>query len=111
MYRAQWLLIRRCYNRIIPIRADHEPAWWAALSAVVIAAIAVIFLRRRPLAFVLALGLFAVALGFAVATIKATLIDHPILRFPACSVSVAGFVELRDESQKVRPLCAPARAY
>jgi competence protein ComEC len=68
---------------VLYFAADHEPAWWAALSAVVIAAIAVIFLRRRPLAFVLALGLFAVALGFAVATIKATLIDHPILRFPA----------------------------
>jgi len=35
-----------------------------------------------------------------VATLKAALIEHPILRFPAYSVSVAGFVELRDESQK-----------
>ena len=95
-----WFAVAFGSGIVLYFAADHEPAWWAALSAVVIAAIAVIFLRRRPLAFVLALGLFAVALGFAVATIKATLIDHPILRFPAYSVSVAGFVELRDESQK-----------
>jgi competence protein ComEC len=95
-----WFAVAFGSGIVLYLAADHEPAWWAALSAVVIAAIAVIFLRRRPLAFVLALGLFAVALGFAVATIKATLIDHPILRFPAYSASVAGFVELRDESQK-----------
>jgi competence protein ComEC len=49
---------------------------------------------------VLALGFCAVALGFAVATLKAALIEHPVLRFPAYGVTVAGFVELRDESQK-----------
>jgi competence protein ComEC len=27
------------------------------------------------------------------------LIDHPVLRFPASGVTVAGFVELREESQ------------
>jgi competence protein ComEC len=38
--------------------------------------------------------------GFAVATIKAALIAHPVLRYPADSVSLAGFVTLREESQK-----------
>src|SRR6202040_255313 len=47
-----------------------------------------------------ALGLFAVCAGFAVATIKAALIAHPVLRYPAYSVSLAGFVTLREESQK-----------
>jgi hypothetical protein len=70
---------------VLYFSADHEPAWWAAVLAAAIAAIAVIFLRRRPLAFVLALGFFAISAGFAVATIKATLIAHPILRFPAYS--------------------------
>ena len=44
--------------------------------------------------------LFAIAAGFAVATLKTALIDHPVLRYPAYGVSLAGFVELREESQK-----------
>jgi competence protein ComEC len=91
-----WFAVAFGVGIVLYFAADHEPAAWAACGA----AAAVIFLRRRPLAFVLALGCFGVALGFAVATLKATLIAHPVLRFPAYSVSVAGFVELRDESQK-----------
>ena len=64
------------------------------------AAVAVVLLRRRPLAFVVALGLFAVSAGFTVATLKTTLIEHPLLRYSASGVSIAGFVELREESQK-----------
>ncbi len=42
---------------------------------------------------------FGIAVGFAVATLKIALIDHPILRFPTSGVTVRGFVELREESQ------------
>ena len=44
--------------------------------------------------------LFAVTAGFAVATLKAALIAHPVLRYPAYGETLAGFVELREESQK-----------
>jgi len=47
---------------------------------------------------VAALGVFAASLGFAVATLKTSLIDHPVWRFSASGVTVAGFVELREES-------------
>ena len=80
-----WFAVAFGSGIVLYFSADHEPAWWAAVLAAAIAAIAVIFLRRRPLAFVLALGFFAISAGFAVATIKATLIAHPILRFPAYS--------------------------
>jgi hypothetical protein len=50
-------------------------------------------------AFVVALGAFGIALGFTGATIKTALIDHPVLRFATSGVTVAGFVELREESQ------------
>jgi hypothetical protein len=33
------------------------------------------------------------------AAIPANLFAHPVLRFPASGVTVAGFVELREESQ------------
>ena len=41
----------------------------------------------------------AITAGFAVATIKTALIGHPVLRFSTSGVTVAGFVELREESQ------------
>jgi len=66
----------------------------------VAAAIPPVLLRRRPVGFVVALGCFAIVAGFAVATLKTALIEHPVLRYPASSVAVAGFVELREESQK-----------
>ena len=56
-------------------------------------------LRRQIVPHVIALGLFGIALGFAVATLKTALINHPVLRFAASGVTVAGFVELREESQ------------
>jgi competence protein ComEC len=69
-----------------------------------VCALGALLLRRQiaPQRFVfnvIALGLFGIALGFAVATLKTTLIGHPVLRFPASGVTVAGFVELREESQ------------
>jgi competence protein ComEC len=48
---------------------------------------------------VVALGIFAIAAGFAVATIKTARINHPVLGFATSGVAIAGFVELREESQ------------
>jgi hypothetical protein len=43
-----------------------------------------LLLRRQIVPHVIALGLFGIALGFAVATLKTTLISHPVLlRRPA----------------------------
>jgi competence protein ComEC len=85
---------------VLYFAADHEPAWWAATPLAVVTALVAVLLRRRPIAFVAALGVFAISAGFATATIKTALIDHPLLHYPAYSVSLAGFVELREESQK-----------
>jgi hypothetical protein len=55
------------------------------LGSVGLAAIGIavaIFLRRRPVGFVLALGFLALTAGFAVATFKTALIAHPVLRYP-----------------------------
>jgi competence protein ComEC len=42
----------------------------------------------------------AVAAGFAVATLKAVYVAHPVLARPAMSVSIAGFVEVREERER-----------
>jgi len=95
-----WFAVAFGSGIVLYFAADHEPAWWAASPLAVITAVAAVLLRRRPVAFVLALGFFAMAAGFAVATLKTALIEHPLLRYPAYGVSLAGFVELREESQK-----------
>ena len=81
-----WFAVAFGAGTVLYFSADHEPAWWAAVPALAVAAAAAVLLRHRPVAFVLALGFFAVSAGFAVATLKAALIEHPILRFPAYRV-------------------------
>jgi competence protein ComEC len=95
-----WLAVAFGTGIVLYFTAEREPVWWAGSALAVAGAIVAVLLRRRPVGFVLALGFLAIAAGFAVATLKAALIDHPVLRYPASSVSIAGFVELREESPK-----------
>jgi competence protein ComEC len=95
-----WFAVAFGTGIVLYFTAEHEPNAWAASALVLAAIIVAALLRRRPIGFVLGLGFFAIAAGFAVATLKTALIDHPVLRYPAYSVSLAGFVELREESQK-----------
>lgn len=95
-----WFAVAFGAGIVLYFTAEHEPVWWAASALAVVAIIVTVLLRRRPAAFVLGLGFLAIAAGFAVATLKTALIDHPLLRYPAYSVSLGGFVELREESQK-----------
>jgi hypothetical protein len=95
-----WFAVAFGAGIVLYFTAEHEPVLWAASAAAGAGIVAVVLLRRRPIAFVPALGLLAVCAGSAVATIKAALIAHPVLRYPAYSVSLAGFVTLREESQK-----------
>ena len=95
-----WFAVAFGAGIVLYFTAECEPALWEPLSLPLAGAIAAFLLRRRPVGFVLSLGLFAIAAGFATATLKAALIEHTVLRYPAYGVSLAGFVELREESQK-----------
>jgi competence protein ComEC len=94
-----WFAVAFGAGIVFYFAAEHEPVWRAASALAVVATIVAVLLRR-PVALVLGLGFLAIAAGFAIATLKTALIDHPLLRYPAYSVSLAGFVELREESQK-----------
>jgi competence protein ComEC len=99
-----WFAVAYGAGVVLYFTAEREPALWAALVPTAVCALAAVLLRRQivPQKIVLnviALGLFGICLGFAVATLKTALIQHPVLRFPASGVTVAGFVELREESQ------------
>jgi competence protein ComEC len=94
-----WFAVAYGTGIVFYFAADHEPAWGAAVALAAICAAVAVALRRRVVASVVALGVFAVAAGFAVATVRTALIDHPILRFATSGATISGFVELREESQ------------
>jgi competence protein ComEC len=56
--------------------------------------------RRRAVAFASALLIATAAIGFAVSSLKAALIAHPVLDRPAYGVTVTGFIELREERER-----------
>jgi competence protein ComEC len=94
-----WLAVAYGFGIVVYFTAEREPAWWAGTTLAAACALGAVLMRRHLVAFVVALFMFAIAAGFAVATLKTAWIAHPILRFPASGVTVAGFVERREESQ------------
>lgn len=94
-----WLAVAYGAGIVVYFTAEREPAWWAATALAAGGAAAAVVLRRHLVAFVAALGFAAMCFGFAVATVKTALIEHPVLLFPASGVTITGFVELREESQ------------
>lgn len=75
--------------------ADHEPVLPVA-AVVAIGLFAVAVLLRRQRFFPVAVMIAAVAAGFAVATWKTARVAHGVLARPMFSVSLTGFVETRD---------------
>jgi competence protein ComEC len=94
-----WFAVAYGFGIVLYFTADREPAWWAALALAATCAVSAVLLRRHLVAFVVTLGLFATAAGFAVVTVRTALINHPVLRYAASGVTISGFVELREESQ------------
>jgi competence protein ComEC len=94
-----WFAVAYGSGIVLYFTAEREPASWAAIVLTIGCAAVAVALRRHHVAFVIAVGLFAMTAGFAVATVKTALMAHPVLRFPASGVTISGFVELREESQ------------
>ncbi len=92
-----WLPVGFGFGIVLYFTAEREPAGWAATALMIAAVVIVVLARRSGVGFVLALGAAAIASGFAVATLHAVRIAHPVLAFPTWSAQVAGFVELREE--------------
>ncbi len=79
--------------------ADHEPVLPVAIiTAAVLGCTA--FLLRRHKFFPLAVMIASVAAGFATATLRTAHVAHEVLRRPAYSVSLSGFVEARDVRER-----------
>lgn len=95
-----WLPVAFGFGIVVYFTADREPAWWAAAALAIAGVTIVIAARRRALGFPLALGCAAVAAGFATATLQTARIGHPVLQFPVSSVTLSGFVEIREERER-----------
>jgi competence protein ComEC len=95
-----WLAIAFGTGVIVYFTADREPELWAAVALFCAASLAAFLLRRRPVAFPAALAMTAAAAGFATATGKRAVIDHPVLSAPVWNAQIAGFVEVREERER-----------
>lgn len=95
-----WLPVAFGLGIAIYFAADREPVWWVAVSLALLCAGLAVLARRRPIAFPLALAAAAVAAGFAVATLKTVQVGHPVLVRTAANVTIAGFVEVREERER-----------
>jgi competence protein ComEC len=95
-----WLPIAFGTGIVIYFSAGREPAWWAAVALTLACLFAAAGLRRRPVAFPVALALTAMSAGFATATLTSLRVGHPILQHSARTVEVAGFIEVREQRER-----------
>jgi competence protein ComEC len=95
-----WIAIAFGGGIVLYFTADREPVRWVALTLSLVGVVASVLARRRPVAFPIVVGLTAAAAGFATASLKTAIIDHPVLRFPTTSVIVAGYVEVHEERER-----------
>ena len=109
---SQWALAELAPGRLVPwlpvafgfgivgyFTADREPAAWAAAGLAIFGVEIAVLARKRPIGFPVALGLAAIAAGFATATLKTAHIAHPVLQVTASSATLSGFVEIREERE------------
>jgi competence protein ComEC len=95
-----WLPVAFGFGIVVYFTADREPNWLAVLPLAIAGVAGTFFVRHRPIAFPLVLGIAAATLGFAVATLQTLRIAHPILQHPVASVALGGFVEIREERER-----------
>jgi competence protein ComEC len=95
-----WMPIALGLGVVVYFAAEREPSWIAATALAAAAALLAFLVRRRAVAFASALLIATAAIGFAVSSLKAALIAHPVLDRPAYGVTVTGFIELREERER-----------
>jgi competence protein ComEC len=94
-----WLPVAFGTGIAVYFSAEREPVWWVATALALAAAACAVFMRSRA-TFPIAVGVAALATGFAVAAVKARFVEHTVLRATAYSVAVTGFVEAREERER-----------
>ena len=79
--------------------ADREPIVWIVVP-LALSLVAAAVLARKLRFFAPVALIAAAAAGFATATLKTARIEHGVLARPMFSVTLAGFVEVREERER-----------
>jgi competence protein ComEC len=95
-----WLAVAYGFGIVLYFTADREPAWWAGLAAASAGAAIAFLTRARPLAFPVALGITAIASGFATGTLRGVHVAHPVLAYPVSGAEISGVVEVREDRER-----------
>src|SRR5215470_15024500 len=95
-----WLPIAFASGILVYFSAQHEPIAIPAPALALALIIAAILARARPVAFPLLVAAAAACAGFATVTIKSAWIAHPVLHHSAGGVTIAGWVEVREERER-----------
>jgi len=85
-----WLAVAYGFGVVIYFTAEREPAWWAATALAAACAAGAALLRRNLVALIVSLFLFSIAAGFAAATMKTAMIEHPVLHYPDIMAQTPG---------------------
>jgi len=95
-----WLPVAFGAGIVLYFTAPREPLLLAPVALFAALVGATIALRARPVGLPVVLGFAAAAAGFATATVRTAWIDHPVLRHPVSSVSLAGWLEVRESRER-----------
>ncbi len=95
-----WLAVAFGFGIAVYFTAEREPAVWAPMALAAASVAVAVLARRRAVGFPLALGFAAIACGFAVATLQATRLSHPVLSRVAANATLSGFVEAREQRER-----------
>ena len=94
-----WLPVAFGAGIALYFAAEHEPLVWAAAALTLTCVASAMLLRRRAVAFPIALAFSAISAGFAIATLRTASIAHPVLAAPA-TLTISGWVEVREERER-----------
>lgn len=97
---APWLAAGFCAGVLLYFLAPQEPSWIAAVAFLCAAAWLSFSLRERAFAWAISAMVAAVAGGFAMGSIRGAMTAHPVLTAPTSTVTLQGFVEMRDASAR-----------
>jgi competence protein ComEC len=97
---APWLAVAFGIGILLYFGAPSEPSLYAAPIPIVLCAVVAWVSRERPFAFALSLALVAAAAGFAAGCLRGALVAHPLLTRTTGVVTVRGFVEARDSTER-----------
>jgi len=95
-----WLPVAFGFGIVLYFTADREPAIWATLGLAVSCAATAVMSRARSVGFVVALVIAAAGAGLAATTLRSAYVAHPVLRYPAFSVDITGWIEVREERER-----------